>query len=160
MQVEEVRKHMIDTKTVLIRASDRLIVYLDEFNTRVILEENKSIKNNKEYIQQIFKQLRRMEVVFDEALLRLNYLLKTERLSQTEAEKTLFKIYHQCIMEFYSPRHDVWYEESRAVYADKMSIRFHQPPPLGLKIMFSELEPHFQYAREILDYYDTKHQTT
>lgn len=159
MSGEDVRTHMMETKSFLIQASDKITVFLDEYNTKTVLEDNGNILNSKEYIQQVFKQLRRMEVLFDEALSRLSFLLNMDELSQIQAEKTLFRVYQQCIMEFYSPRNDVWYEESRAVYSNQMSIRFHKTPPLELKKMFYELEPEFQNLREMLDYYDTKHQT-
>lgn len=158
MDAEDVRTHMLETESFLNKASTRMSAYLDENNVRTIMEEDKGARASKGYMQRVFKQIRRMEVLYDEALIRVRYLLKREQFPQASAEKTLYKIYHQCILEFFSPQNDVWYEESRALYTNQASIRFCDNPPLSLKKLFAELEPDLHELREVLDYYDTKYQ--
>lgn len=160
MDAQDVKADLRETKTFLLRTSNQLAAYLDENNTRTVLKESQSGDENKDYIQQVFKQLRRLEVLLDEALLRVKYILKSETFSQISAEEILFKVYQRCVMEFYSPKNDIWYEEGRALYTNQMSIYFRKPAPTALKKVFMDLEPEFQEIREILDYYDLKHQSS
>lgn len=160
MDTQDVKADLQKTKTFLMRTSNQLAAYLDENNTRTVLEESQIGDESKEYIQQVFKQLRRLEVLLEEALLRVIYILKSETFSQVSAEEILYKVYQRCVMEFYSPKNDIWYEEGRAVYTNQMSIYFREQAPLTLRKVFMDLEPEFQDIREVLDYYDLKHQSS
>ena len=42
-----------------------------------------------------------------------------EPFHEVRAEKTLYKVYHQCVEEFFMPKKDTWYENSRAAYTYK-----------------------------------------
>ncbi|EAO51885.1 Hypothetical protein RBTH_01895 [Bacillus thuringiensis serovar israelensis ATCC 35646] len=86
-------------------------------------------------------------------------LLNSQPFRKTAAEKILYKIYHQVIAEFFSPKSDYWYENSRSAYTGKNSIVFQQTPPASLGQVMKSLEGKFQLMREELEYYETDYQT-
>ncbi|BBP90427.1 hypothetical protein BsIDN1_40450 [Bacillus safensis] len=43
---------------------------------------------------------------------------------QQAAQKMLHRIYHQCIEEFFTPKKDTWYEDSRSAYTGKKAALF------------------------------------
>ena len=75
-------------------------------------------------------------------------IMKAHNFPKQIAEKTLYKIYHQCIEEFFSPRSDVWYEDSRAAYTGKNAICFRLDVAPAVQKLFHELEGGFQLLRE------------
>ncbi len=52
-----------------------------------------------------------------------------EPFHEARAEKTLYKVYHQCVEEFFMPKKDTWYENSRAAYTGQSAIEFYQQVP-------------------------------
>ncbi|WP_426551193.1 DUF3907 family protein [Bacillus pumilus] len=76
---------------------------------------------------------------------------------QTFPQQTLHRIYHQCIEEFFTPKKDTWYEDSRSAYTGKSSIVFHHEVSAEIKRLFSSLEKDFLAMREELEY-TTSHQ--
>ena len=152
-----VREQLSITIEKLKLSSDKLRHYL---NDTTLYELMKDGKNNAESeYEDILDQFRRILVYFDEGQEAGNLLLRSETFRKGAAEKTLYWIFHQCIEEFFQPRLDVWYEDSRAAYTGKNAIRFRAPVPAQLRQLVSELEGPIQEIREELEYYETDYRT-
>jgi hypothetical protein len=114
---------------------------------------------DQEYVMLLLSNTRRLTVFCDEGLNACQVILKSEPFRRSAAEKVLYNIYHQCIEEFFSPKNDAWYEDSRSAYTGKNSIQFHDTPPESLKVVIRQLESDFQSIREELEYYETDYRT-
>lgn len=64
--------------------------------------------------------MRRLLVFCEEGQDACFVLLNSQPFRKTAAEKILYKIYHQVIAEFFSPKSDHWYENSRSAYTGKI----------------------------------------
>ncbi|CAG9622342.1 YpuI family protein [Sutcliffiella rhizosphaerae] len=127
--------------------STTLSTLMDESSTKV------------EYVELLLLNTRRLAVFCDEGLNACQVILKSEPFRKSAAEKVLYNIYHQCIEEFFAPRNDAWYEDSRSAYTGKNSIQFHHNPPESMKAVIRGLEADFQSIREELEYYETDYRT-
>lgn len=67
-----------------------------------LLEE--SPEGNKHYYEGLLSSLRRLLVFCEEGLDACLVLLSSQPFRKMAAEKTLYKIYHQVIAEFFSPK--------------------------------------------------------
>ena len=61
--------------------------------------------------------------------------------------------------EFFTPRSDVWYEDSRSAYTGAHAIRFQKDAPASVDNLLKNLEGSFQRIREELDYYENDYRT-
>ncbi|WP_210365589.1 YpuI family protein [Bacillus sp. REN3] len=111
------------------------------------------------YYKAILSSIRKLAVYCEEGLEACTVILKAQTFSKPAAEKTLFRIYCHCIEEFFSPKSDVWYEDSRSAYTGKNAIKFRQPVTPSLSDLFVRLEGGFQRIREELEYYETDYRT-
>lgn len=157
MSNQIVRSQMEDVRTVLKEAVEEISTYLNGHSIEHLLKEEGS--EDKEYYQSLMKSLRRLEVFCDEAYDTVHVILSAPSFRKPAAEKTLYGIYHQCIMEFFSPKGDVWYEDSRAAYTGKNALRYREQPPYSFQALMNKLEDSFQQIREDLAYYETDYQT-
>ncbi|MFA9556092.1 DUF3907 family protein [Evansella sp. AB-rgal1] len=107
----------------------------------------------------ILDQFRRILVFFDEGRESGYLILRSEKFRKGAAEKTLYWIFHQCIEEFFQPKLDVWYEDSRAAYTGKNAIRFRSAIPNQLEELVKRIEGPLQEVREELEYYETDYRT-
>nr|WP_302328501.1 DUF3907 family protein [Salirhabdus salicampi] len=148
---------MEEIKPYLRKTVDHLTEYLNEHSLQQLASELDDL--DQDYYKQVLKSLRRLEVFCEEAMETVHVLLKSNPFRKQAAEKTLYGIYHKCVLEFFSPKDDVWYEDSRAAYTGRNSIRFHRNPPQSIINLMKQLEPDFQQMRENLDYYETDYQT-
>ncbi|HYK74904.1 MAG TPA: DUF3907 family protein, partial [Pseudoneobacillus sp.] len=112
-----------------------------------------------DYNKKVLSQCRKILVYSEEGLEASRVLLKTTPFPKALAEKILYKIYHQCIEEFFSPKSDVWYENSRAAYTGKNAICFRNDVSSSVQQLFHQLEGGFQHLREELEYYETDYKT-
>lgn len=148
-QVEEVREFL--KESVL-----RLETFLNGVTIRMLQEEEEA---NEEYYKSILSSLRKLNVYCEEGLEACTVILQAETFSKPAAEKTLYRIYYQCIDEFFSPKTDAWYEDSRSAYTGKNAIKFRQPVAVELSNLLVGLESSFQKIREELEYYETDYRT-
>ncbi|NIK12342.1 hypothetical protein FHR85_001753 [Alkalibacillus almallahensis] len=128
----------------------KLTCFLNEKSVTSIVEQDKSL--NDEYIGAVIKQFRFLEVYCMEGKNALKRLIRSEPLDTNMLEKILKGIYHKCVNQFFSPKDDLWYEDSRASYCDKRSIEFQADPGDDLLDLTQQIEPTFQDLREQLDY--------
>jgi len=148
-QLEEVSEFL--GKTV-----DALEDYLNTTTYESLQSEQEA---DEEYYKSLLSNLRRLVVYCEEGYEACKIVLKNEVFHKMAAEKTLYKVFHQCIEEFFSPKNDSWYEDSRSAYTGKNSIKFHQEVALSLTELIKRLESGFQTIREDLEYYETDYRT-
>ncbi|MFJ5965025.1 YpuI family protein [Bacillus sp. NPDC093026] len=110
------------------------------------------------YYCDILSTLRKLAVYSEDAAAVCQKMGQQHTFPQQAAQQILYRIYHQCIEEFFTPKKDTWYEDSRSAYTGKSSIVFHHEVSAGLKQLFSSLEKDFLMMREELEYTVSHHQ--
>ncbi|MGM9927679.1 MAG: YpuI family protein [Bacillus sp. (in: firmicutes)] len=148
-QLEEVNKFLESTM-------NELEHYVNN-NTLASMQAEQA--GDERYYKSLLSNLRRLEVYSAEGYEACRIILSNESFHKGAAEKTLYRIYHQCVNEFFSPKNDAWYEDSRSAYTGKNSIKFHQEVPQSLAGLIKSLEGGFQRLREDLEYYETDYRT-
>ena len=131
--------------------------YLNDTTIGSLLDEH--AEGNRAYYESLLSCLRRLVVYCEEGLEACRIILNEDPFRKAAAEKILYRIYHSCIEEFFAPKNEVWYEDSRSAYTGKNSIKFRETPPASLKNLISSLEADFQAIREELEFYETDYRT-
>ncbi|UCZ54711.1 YpuI family protein [Bacillus shivajii] len=122
-------------------------------------DEETAVETSVQEYELILDQFRRLLVFFDEGRESGNLILRSGSFRKGAAEKTLYWIFHQCIEEFFQPKTDVWYEDSRAAYTGKNAIQFRTDVPKPMKELIASIEGPLQEIREELEYYETDYRT-
>ena len=151
-----VKSEIKDVQIFLETTVAKLEDFLNEITYSKLQEER---SGGESYYKGILSTLRRLLVGCEEGLEVCQIILHNEIFNKAAAEKTLYKIYHQCIEEYFSPKSDCWYEDSRAAYTGKNSIKFHEAVPDSIPAILKELESGFQAMREELEFYETDYRT-
>lgn len=151
-----VKAQIEDVKYFLTKSIAEFEEFLNE-NTLSGLIEKKP--GNQEYYKLLLANIRKLLVYCDESLDSCKVILHTDTFPKAAAEKTLYRIYHQCIEEFFSPKNDAWFEDSRSAYTGKNSIKLRQEAPENITKLLASLEGEFQRVREELQYYETDYRT-
>ncbi|MCP8968708.1 YpuI family protein [Ectobacillus ponti] len=149
-QTKQVESFLQETVTAMTH-------YLNHHTIGSLLGEAE--EGNQPYYEGLLATMRRLLVFCEEGLDACRVLLQSKPFRKGAAERMLYKIYHQVICEFFSPKHDQWYENSRSAYTGRNAIAFHMAPPPSLKELIRSLEGKFQAMREELEYYETDYQT-
>ncbi|MBE4910342.1 YpuI family protein [Bacillus luteolus] len=148
-QTEQVKEFLKSTVTIVNN-------YLNETTLPSLQAET---DGDEEYYRTLLSTVRRLSVYCEEGLDACNVVLSTEPFRKGAAEQTLYKIYHQCIEEFFAPKSDIWYEDSRAAYTGKNAITYRKPMPASIQSLIASLEGGFQTTREELEFYETDYRT-
>jgi hypothetical protein len=148
-QVEEVKYFL--AKTV-----SKLEKFLNETTLSGLERE---FSGDTEYYKIILSHFRKLLVNCEEGLDACKVILNSKPFSKGAAEKVLYRIYHHCIDEFFSPKNDAWYEDSRSAYTGKNSIKLRSEVPDSIRAVIKGLEGDFQRVREELEYYETDYRT-
>lgn len=151
-----VKTQLNDVRTFLSATISSIENYLNE--TTISNMEQLS-KGDPNYYKLILSNLRKLLVYCEESLDTCSVISQSEPFQKAAAEKTLYRIYHQCIEEFFSPKNDAWFEDSRSAYTGKNSIKFYKSVPENLQQLVKGLEGEFQRIREELEYYETDYRT-
>ncbi|PFP27344.1 hypothetical protein COJ96_16200 [Bacillus sp. AFS073361] len=151
-----VKSQLNDVKSFLGRSISTLENFLNETTISQLNLENEEDTN---YNKLIFANLRKIVVYSEEGLDACSVILQGSPFQKAAAEKTLYKIYHQCIEEFFSPKNDAWYEDSRSAYTGRNSIKFYRTVSDNIAQLVKSLEGDFQQIREELEYYETDYRT-
>lgn len=156
-----VRQQLIFTMDNLQAATNELRSFLNNVTLTELKEadEKTEVETSVNEYELILDQFRRLLVFFDEGRESGNLILRSESFRKGAAEKTLYWIFHQCIEEFFQPKLDVWYEDSRAAYTGKNAIRFRTDVPEPMKKLVASIEGPVQEIREELEYYETDYRT-
>lgn len=145
------------THEMLSKISNTVSEFLNETTVTNLKAEKEEEKNG--YYSELLVSLRRINVFCDEGKYSCEVILNGNTFRKAAAEKTLFWVYHNCVEEFFNPRIENWYEDSRAAYTGKNAIKFAYEVPQSLKNMVAAIEGPFQTIREELEYYETDYQT-
>ncbi|MGD6815702.1 YpuI family protein [Metabacillus sp. 84] len=145
-----------ETAEFLKSVAGKLSAHLNSVTIQSMLEEE---PGNRQFYEELLSNFRRLTVFCEEGLEACSIITQTEPFRKAAAEKILYRVYHQCIEEFFQPKHDIWFEDSRSAYTGKNSIKFRQEAPLSVKQLVAELESQFQQMREELEYYETDYRT-
>lgn len=148
-QLEEVKKFL--SLTV-----GELETFLNHTTLPALLAEK---QGDEDYYKTIMSNLRKLLVFCEEGLDACSVILQSDFFQKGAAEKTLYRIYHQCIEEFFSPKNDAWFEDSRSAYTGKNSIKLQKEVPDSITALLRGLEGEFQRVREELEYYETDYRT-
>ncbi|MGZ4160747.1 MAG: YpuI family protein [Neobacillus sp.] len=151
-----VKSQLNDVKGFLAKTIASLEDFLNETTITQMVREN---EGDLPYYKLIFSNLRKLVVYSEESLEACMVILQNESFQKAAAEKTLYRIYHQCIEEFFSPKNDAWFEDSRSAYTGKNSIKFYKDVPETLRQLLKGQESEFQRIREELEYYETDYRT-
>jgi hypothetical protein len=151
-----VESQLRDVKDFLRKTISSLESFLNETTVSNLTLVN---EDDLPYYKIIFSNLRRLIVFSEEGLEACMVILQNDSFQKAAAEKTLYRIYHQCIEEFFAPKNDAWYEDSRSAYTGKNSIKFYKNVPESLLQLVKGLEGDFQRMREELEFYETDYRT-
>ncbi|MFY4775927.1 YpuI family protein [Metabacillus sp. RGM 3146] len=138
------------------KAVNQLTEFLDSTTISSLQEEQ---AGEDVFYKELLGNFRRLTVYCDEGLEACQVIIHNEPFRKGAAEKVLYRIYHQCIEEFFQPKQDVWYEDSRSAYTGKNAIKFRTEVPVSIKKLITFLESDFQTMREELEYYETDYRT-
>lgn len=128
-------------------------------NHITILSLKEEIQGEESDYALLLSNLRRLAVFCEEGLDACRVISGTEPFRKAAAERTLYRIYHQCIEEFYNPKHDLWYEDSRSAYTGRNAIKYRKAAPKSIEKLISSMESDFQLMREELQFYETDYVT-
>jgi hypothetical protein len=128
-------------------------------NETTISQMNQQLSGDLDYYKIVLSNLRKLLVYCEEGLDACSVILLSEPFQKATAEKTLYRIFHQCIEEFFSPKNDAWFEDSRSAYTGRNSIKFYKIVPESVQELVKGLEGEFQRVREELEYYETDYRT-
>jgi len=151
-----VKTQLKDVKDFLTKSMITLEDFLNETTISDLSPEN---DEGRSYNKLILSNLRKLVVYSAESLETCAIILQNEPFQKAAAEKTLYKIYHQCIEEFFSPKNDAWFEDSRSAYTGRNSIKFYRNVSESVIQLIKSLEGDFQRIREELEYYETDYRT-
>jgi hypothetical protein len=151
-----VKTQLNDVKSFLGKTIEILEGYLNETTLSQLNLDNEEDRN---YNKLIFSNLRKLVVYSEEGLDACSVILQGSTFQKAAAEKTLYKIYHQCIEEFFSPKNDAWFEDSRSAYTGRNSIKYYRNVSEDIVNTVKSLESEFQRIREELEYYETDYRT-
>ncbi|MBM7094723.1 MULTISPECIES: DUF3907 family protein [Alteribacter] len=126
-----------------------------QFLNSVTLESLCSDGVEKASVEPLLDDIRHLFVYFDEGSDASRTILKSGIFREAAAKKTMYWIFHKCVEAFFQPRLDGWYEDSRAAYSGKSSIRFRSVPPEQVRILLIKIEGPIQEIREELEYYES-----
>lgn len=96
--------------------------FLDFTSVDKVLETNRELEI--EYIQRIFKEFRYLAVYCGEGRKAIEKLMKTSQIEEEFLDRVYKGVYYKCVLEYFSPKDEVWFEDSRASYQNKCSIDF------------------------------------
>jgi hypothetical protein len=128
-------------------------------NETTISQMEQQLSGDSDYYKIVLSNLRKLLVYCEEGLDACSVILQSEPFQKATAEKTLYRIFHQCIEEFFSPKNDAWFEDSRSAYTGRNSIKFYKAVPESVQELVKGLEGEFQRVREELEYYETDYRT-
>ncbi|WP_194840812.1 DUF3907 family protein [Filobacillus milosensis] len=124
--------------------------FLDFSSIDKLINLNKHI--DIEYVQAIFREFRYLAVYCGEGRNAIDKLIQSKNVEQDIVDRVYKGIYRKCVLEFFSPKDEVWYEDSRASYRNKCSIDFQTDPSDPIVQTMEKIEPYFHKLREDLDY--------
>ncbi|MGE8077938.1 DUF3907 family protein [Peribacillus loiseleuriae] len=151
-----IQSQLVDVRNFLEITISELETYLNETTIHELKQEK---QGDETYYKGLLSTIRRLLVNSEYCLEECQIILKNTTFHKAAAEKTLYQIFHGCVEEFFTPRSDVWYEDSRSAYTGAHAIRFQKEAPDSVDRLLKNLEGSFQRIREELEFYETDYRT-
>lgn len=151
-----VKSQLQEVEEFLTNTIKTLEDFVNETTLSQLVQDREDVRP---YYKLVLANLRKLLVFSEESLDACRVILKSEPFQKAAAEKTLYRIYHQCIVEFFSPKNDAWYENSRSAYTGRNAIKYYKEVPESLAKLVKSLEGPFQQIREDLEFYETDYRT-
>ncbi|MGM0751318.1 MAG: DUF3907 family protein [Bacillota bacterium] len=142
-----VKTQVLDIQSFLENTIIQFESYINTVTIQGLLEEK---YGDKAYYEGLLSNLRRLLVYCEEGLDACGMIVQNEPFQKGAAERILYKIYHKCIEEYYSPRYNLWFEDRRISYPEGSCIRFRQEPPGCFASLLKSVEGEFHSMREEL----------
>ncbi|MDA1475019.1 DUF3907 family protein [Bacillus sp. CLL-3-40] len=155
MKKSVAKAHTEQTGVFLSEAVQMLNHFLNETTLTSLKAEE---PRQEAYYREVLSNLRKLAVCCEEGLDTCQIMLQQKPFQDAAAERVLYQIYHRCVEEFFSPKKDTWYEDSRALYTGGNAICFHEPIPATLEKLMVSLATYYQSMRENLEYYGANFQ--
>ncbi|TMU86703.1 DUF3907 family protein [Bacillus sp. BHET2] len=130
--------------------------YLNGITIKTLLMEK---RGDRAYYEGLLSNLRRLLVYCEEGMDACQRIIQNEPFERNHAERILYKIYHKCIVEYYSPRYKLWFEDGRITYPEGSTIRFRQEPPDCFAGLLRNVEGEFHTLREALFEFESEFRT-
>ncbi|TMW73659.1 DUF3907 family protein [Alteribacter natronophilus] len=153
MGTDSIRRELGVTVEKLSLSAGIIRDFLNNVTLPMLIEETGEDSVKEEDLSLLLDQLRRLLVYSDEAVEACKTLLRRNTLQQDHASKRMVWVYHYCVEEFFQPRLDTWYEDSRAAYCGKHAVVFRFPVPDRVTAMMMSCEDCIQKLREELEAY-------
>lgn len=151
-----VKSQLEDVASYLGKTVQILEAYLNDTTMNRLMSEK---SGNEDYYRGLLASIRKLCVYCEESLDACKIVLKNEPFNKAAAERVLYRVYHQCIEEYFAPKSDLWFEDSRSAYTGRNCIKFRDEAPNSLKDTIKDLESDMQRMREDLEYYETDYKT-
>ena len=151
-----VKSQLEDVTTFLEQTVQTLEDYMNETTMERLMDEK---SGDELYYKGLLSSIRKLLVYCEEGLEACRIVLKNQPFNKGAAERVLYRVYHKCIEEYFSPKSDLWFEDSRSAYTGRNCIKFREETPESLKTLITKLEFDVQKVREELEYYETDYQT-
>ncbi|WP_026694772.1 DUF3907 family protein [Peribacillus kribbensis] len=136
------------------------IIHIEDYLNATTLNSMQAEKaGDSDYYKALLSAIRKLAVYSEENLEACRVVLQNEVFHKAAAEKILYRVYHQVVEEFFSPKSDCWFEDSRSAYTGKNSIKFRMEHPGSMSDLVKQLESAFQAVREELEFYETDYRT-
>lgn len=136
---------------------DTSIQFEEYLNNNTIKKLLKQKPGDRAYYEGLFSNLRRLLVYCEEGLDACRHVLQNDPFLKDHAERIIYKIFHKCIVEYYSPRYNLWFEDLRITYPEGSAIRFRQEPPHCFTILLRKVEGDFHSMREDLTEFENEY---
>jgi hypothetical protein len=151
-----VKHHLNKTIELLQVITTQLADFLNEHTVTQLIEHE---GNDVEDMKKLLSNLRKLLVYCEEGYETSILLARQTTFPEKSAERVLYTIFHKCVIEFFSPSNDQWYENSRALYTGTHSILLRTITSAELQSLFLTLEKTFHQLRLELEYYEIDYQT-
>ncbi len=150
-------KHHLNKSIELLQViTNQLTDFLNDHTINQLMEQG---NNQEDDMKKLLSNLRRLLVYCEEGYERSSLLARQMPFPEKSAERVLYTIFHKCVIEFFSPSNDQWYENSRALYTGTHSILLRSVTSSELETLFLLLETTFHQLRMELEYYEIDYQT-
>jgi len=116
-------------------------------------------EQTQEFYRDFLSDLRRLCVYTEDGYEKLGVALRRKTFPVDYAEKVLHEVFHQCVNQFFFPKHECYSEEGRYAYTGQDAIRFRKKPARAVRDITLQLSKIFEVLREELAYYETDYVT-
>lgn len=137
------------------------VALMESFLNRTTIDLLNADKDEQaeQFYRDFLSDLRRLCVYAEDAYEKLGVSLRRKTFPVDYAEKVLHEVFHQCVNQFFFPKHECYSEEGRYAYTGQDAIRFRRKPVRAVRDITLQLSKIFETMRDELAYYETDYVT-